>query len=110
MCLSLKSLGGGTLHVNSGYLCGSGLGVLYFPLAGTHLFIHIFRIYLLISPRYSSNYWQHNGWQDRHSFCYQGLYARVNFFSTFPNLSTMTCLIFVMARRKIPHNFKNYVF
>lgn len=53
--LPVKSLGGGTLYVNSGYLCGSGLGVIFFffSLAFIYLF-RKFRIHLLISLRHST--------------------------------------------------------
>ena len=79
--MSAKSLDGGALPVNSGYLCGSGLGVsVFFLLAGIHLLIHKLSIYLLISPRTSTNHWRYNSWQDRHTFCYQGLHVQTSCF------------------------------
>lgn len=70
-------------------------------LAGIHWLIHIFRIYLLISPRHSTNHRRYNGWQDRHSFCDQGLHTQANcLFSAFPNPSRMNMFYFCPSKEK----------
>ena len=100
--MSAKSLDGGALPVNSGYLCGSGLGVsIFFLLAGIHLLIHTLSIYLLISSRTSTNHWRYNSWQDRHAFCCQGHTckpAASSFFSL--TLSMMNMLYFCHRKDK----------
>lgn len=72
-----------------------------FLLVGIHWLIHIFRIYLLISPRQSTNHWRYNGWQDTHSFCDQGLHTQANsLFSAFPNPSMMSMFYFCPGKEK----------